>query len=542
MPTLTHEQQAILEAGRDPTFGNLLIEARAGSGKTFSLMKLLSLLKGTSALTAFNKAIATELKQKAESLSSAAKLNTSIGTAHSFGLGIYRKGSGIHSPKVSGGKVSFMLSDWLDARPRDQQYFRKGKYLVKNLVSHAKNAGFGLVDSPEHFPAIDDEEAWTSLAEHFNLDLELDSAGIALDRAIELAQLTLLESNRRTAQVDFDDMIYLPLLMNLQPIRYDNVLIDEAQDISATRRELCFRMLKPDGRLIAVGDRHQAIYGFTGADAASLSNIGRRANATTLPLTICWRCDAEIIAEAQKIVPDIVARPNAPSGSVSRINVKTIDRFLTGTLRPDEQVDKDLIPRAGDAILCRLNRPNVTMALTLLRAGLPARIEGRDLGNKLLGYVKSADPLYASRDLHTLLLAVEDFGQQQEARLLAAERFSAADLFIDEVACAVVLLERTIQQGGQRFADLEALVNSLFADDIPPGKTITLSSVHKAKGREWPRVFILGRGDYMPFWRAEAEWEKEQEQNLIYVAITRAERELIYITDVKSWLDNRKEQ
>jgi DNA helicase-2/ATP-dependent DNA helicase PcrA len=78
-------------------------------------------------------------------------------------------------------------------------------------------------------------------------------------------------------------MIYLPLLLNLPLSTYDNVLIDEAQDINATRRELAFRSIKAGGRIIAVGDPNQAIYGFTGADVASLAKHQRRAQATFCP-------------------------------------------------------------------------------------------------------------------------------------------------------------------------------------------------------------------------------------------------------------------
>ena len=66
--------------------------------------------------------------------------------------------------------------------------------------------------------------------------------------------------------------------------------------------------------------------------------------------------------------------------------------------------------------------------------------------------------------------------------------------------------------------------------DTPDGSqspVLTLSTVHKSKGREWDRVFILGRSKYMPSPYAKQEWQQAQETNLEYVAITRAMRELI---------------
>jgi superfamily I DNA/RNA helicase len=59
---------------------------------------------------------------------------------------------------------------------------------------------------------------------------------------------------------------------------------------------------------------------------------------------------------------------------------------------------------------------------------------------------------------------------------------------------------------------------------------ITLCSVHKAKGLEWNRVYILGRDSLMPSKFARQKWQMDQELNLIYVAVTRAKAELIEAT------------
>jgi len=101
-------------------------------------------------------------------------------------------------------------------------------------------------------------------------------------------------------------------------------------------------------------------------------------------------------------------------------------------------------------------------------------------------------------------------------------------------------MERCLANGHESFDALEYMISDLFADDIPPSGVVTLSSIHKAKGREWPRVFLLGKSDYQPFHRATKPWEKQQERNLIYVAYTRAERHLIHITGVQSYLDKAK--
>lgn len=541
MPNLTQQQQAIISAARD-TDDSLLVEARAGSGKTFTLLQLLEHLRGNTCLMAFNKSIAKELETRTVNLPFETRMSLTIGTVHSLGLRAYQKGEGIR-PRINGGKVAFIHKDLCQQRKSLADLFRPIGYTIQQIVSGAKNNGFGVQAANEQFPDASDDNSWMALMEHHNWDLELAANKIAPEVVIDHCRRLLELSNLKRNSLDFDDMIYLPLLFNHKLPTYNNVLIDEAQDISATRRELAFRSMADSGRMIAVGDEFQAIYGFTGADASSLPNIAKRAQATKLALTTCWRCDGDIINEAQRLVPDISARPDAPAGLVDHIDASTVETALLAQI-PVEKIQQlqaaNLIPAPGDAILCRLNRPNVSMALALLRAGIRARIEGRDLGKRLLSYVKQSNPRYAFISLAELAVDLETWGSEQSELLASKQRLSAAALLDDEVAAASLLIERAMQLGGNSYTALESLVTDLFDDDIPPTGVVTLSSVHKAKGREWPHVFLLGRADYMPFFRAEQDWELQQEKNLIYVAVTRAERHLTYITDVAAWIDSKK--
>lgn len=525
---LTPEQLAIIEHAATSR-NHLVVDAKAGSGKTSTLLELLPKLKGSVSFQAFNKSIATEVQAKATNkYGLMASMNWNISTVHALGLSIFRKAG--QKPQVSGGKSSFMLKDLIkEERPRDDDPIHLNTTHIRNLVGYAKASGFGLTSAAEDFPSLLDTNAWYALGEHYDLWDDLQG-GMSPEAAIEWAIDLLLRSNKRLSMVDFDDMIYLPLLHNMTPPTFQNVLIDEAQDINATRRELAFRVLAPGGKLIAVGDPNQAIYGFTGAAADSLPRIKQRAQADVLPLTICWRCDSEIIAAAQQFVPTIRARPGAPRGSVLSVNF--IDERPNGTDFLD-------LPQPGDAILCRLNRPNVAAALGLIRRGQKARIEGRDIGERLLGHIKHCNDAYAFAKPHELLSDLEYYAAEEEARLMQKKRESAAALLRDECEAAALLIERNVEAHGPNAAwsQLEALFQSLFGDDVSAKDVITLSSVHKAKGREWPRVFILGYSDYMPFFAASLDWELEQEDNLRYVAITRAEKELILVHGVQSALD-----
>ncbi len=556
-PVHTSEQLAILEAMAE-TSDHLIIRALAGTGKTTTLLDGLPSLRGDTLFMAFNRSIADELRHKsAAKLSFEALSRVNVTTVHSHGLRAFNR-TGLRA-KTLDGKTMFMLKDILEASSfnrNDDVWRNLGK--ITRLVGAAKSAGFGLSSSFEYFPSIDNLDGWEALAEHY--DIEEDLAGsTSLDTVIGLARKLLKQSNERTNSIDFDDMIYLPLLLNLPIPVYDNVMIDEAQDINATRRELAFRSLAPPGRMIAVGDSHQAIYGFTGADVASLDNIERRCQpaATVLPLTICWRCDGEIIRSAQQQVPAIRCRPGAEDAG----QVITID------FAEDNFLDR---PRPGDAILCRINKPNVAVCLGLLRRGIRARIEGRDIGKRLEHHVQKAAPLYASQSLSDTLLDLDTYREQEIAKFVAKNKpESAIAMLEDEIDAAALILERALELSlkfpsscslgvGCReagvcyaeangepnecganpgtYADFVQLLNELFGDDVS-WAYVTLSSIHKAKGREWPTVFILGYADWMPHHMAKMHWEQVQEQNLIYVAKTRARRNLILVNGAQSAID-----
>jgi superfamily I DNA/RNA helicase len=79
-------------------------------------------------------------------------------------------------------------------------------------------------------------------------------------------------------------------------------------------------------------------------------------------------------------------------------------------------------------------------------------------------------------------------------------------------------------------AGVVAKIESVFTDD-KNGTGIRLSSIHKAKGLENKRVFLLEpEGATVPHPMAKSKWQVEQEWNCRYIAITRAIEELIYVS------------
>lgn len=480
--------------------GSSIIVAVAGAGKTTTLVQALKLmLEGNKKvfLGAYNKDIAEEIKNKAPQ-----HQNLFISTMHSAGFKIWRSAA----PKVKvnankcrdifrNGLQEFRLSQRNDLADQLQQL--EGQIL--SLVSYAKQAAVGFTKK------VEDDKVWYDLIEHFNIDcLEQDSFVIKAARGVfKKSQQLDFES------VDYDDMILAPLVHKARPYTYDWVLIDEAQDTNAARRALALMMLKREGRLVAVGDPHQAIYGFTGADADALELIAKAVNAKRLPLTVTYRCPKNVVNYAKQWVNHIEAHESAPDGIVRDLGEK--------------KVSEDAGP--GDVILCRFNSPLIQQVYEFIGAGVPAKVLGRDIGNGLKSLVRR----WKAKSFNALQVNLENYVERETGKFRAKEEESKAVAVEDKVNCLFVIMERVKKKDADTKSPVEAICNeidTIFSkdDEGDNSKMVILSSIHKSKGKEWNRVFWMQTG---PSKWARQPWELEQEDNLNYVAATRAKSELV---------------
>ena len=295
--------------------GSCLLDSVAGSGKTTTVIEGLSRMKGDIFLGCYNKDIAVEIKSK---LFAKSIRNVNAATFHSAGLAAWKPLANKFL-KVDGFKCREIFKKLYD--------YNSNEYMAAtlNLVSLAKQAAFDV-----ELPAT--EEDWYELIDHFNVDCCEKE-----EMVISMAKQVLSESIKADFNiVDFDDMIYAPLIHNVKIPKYDWVLVDEAQDTNKARRILALRMMNPTSRLVAVGDPRQAIYGFTGADADSMQLLGDAVNAISLPLTTTFRCPKAVVKYAQTFVSHFEAAETAPEGSVTHL---------------PEETDLTTIAKAGDAIM-----------------------------------------------------------------------------------------------------------------------------------------------------------------------------------------------
>jgi DNA helicase-2/ATP-dependent DNA helicase PcrA len=475
------------------------IEAVAGSGKTTTILHATQFMGSDSvAMVAYNRKISEELKVRLKEMGIGP--NVRAGTFHSFGNSMWFKVAG----KVElNDKKLYDIADSMKV-PDNLRSF------VTKLVSLAKQRAIGVEVS------VNDYTAWQQIVDHFDLEETLgDGQSNLLDTqemvesGISFAMQMLAISTELCKKViDFDDMIYAPLIYDVKAWQYDRVLIDEAQDTNPARRMLAKKMLKVGGQLVAVGDPHQAIYGFTGADNNAFDLLATEFGCVSLPLTVSYRCPKSVVRHAQQFVDHIQAFDASPEGSVTTMDQSVFKKLGADALNSDA------------AILCRNTKPLVELAYHFIRKNIPAHVEGRDIGKGLINLMNK----WRTTSVSALMTKLDEYLVRETERFLAKGQEAKAEALRDKVETLGVIADCLPDMMRNHIAQL--------FEDTPDGqksRTLTLSTVHKSKGREWPRVYLYGRNKFMPSPFARQQWQMDQEVNLMYVAVTRAKAELIEV-------------
>ena len=502
--TLSGEQLAIVSHVDDGA-GHFIVRARAGTGKTFLIIQCLTLMRGQIAILAYNRKISSEIKHK---VAKAGHRGVDVSTFHGIGDRIIR--SVFKNAKLEGkgkGAAGYFKFD------RIAEELQIPKYLlsfVRKLTGMAMQHGAGVPG----LMSAKDQAAWRHLVSHYGIDSEIADDNVIVQ--VRGREFLILEGMRFAYQAlnlskkmlhevySFDEMLWGPVILNAKFPTYDWVCVDEAQDTNPIRREMAHRMMHARTRSFWVGDDKQAINGWNGADNDALDLIERKYACRVFPMTTTFRCAKAIVELARTLVPDYRAAPGNPQGTVSSIDEANFEKM---TLVPGE-----------DAIICRNTRPLVKVAYGLIRRGIPAHIEGKDIGKGLIALIGRFPHI---KNLSVLTGEMERYRDREVKRLSDAGQDMVADALIDKVEAVLAVIEG--MPAGSKADDLRQKIDSMFADTVDgdSAKTVTLMTAHRSKGLEFKRVFGFGRATYMPSKRAKQEHELQQEANLEYVLISR---------------------
>lgn len=451
--------------------GNLIVEADAGTGKTLTIKISLNFIPPSKSVVfcAFSSSIATELRKDIPSYVQAL-------TLHSLGLKSITGAFG--KVKVDGKKLFRIVINLIneDERKYISPMMKVVSLLKNNLLPPTNKSIEGLLF-------------------HHNIELPEN-----FDRFVTLTTKAFEKSNENTKVIDFDDMIFFSHLYNLPCKKYDFVFVDEAQDLNNAQISLVMKSVKPNGRVIAVGDKNQAIYGFRGAGIDSIPKLKQLLQAESLPLSICYRCPRTHVEQAQKYVSSIEVAPNAKDGKIIVI--------------PESELSNKI--SSGDLILCRNNAPLIAPCLDLISKGIKATIKGRDIGLNLATLIEKL----RSRTIPELKIKLEEWENNEIQN--AIKKNKNPQLIVDKAECLFSLIENS---GAKTPRQLAEHIRDLFSDEKAE---ITFSSIHRAKGLESENVFFL-QPYLIPSKYAEQDWELAQEKNLYYVALTRAKENLYMV-------------
>lgn len=534
--------------------GNGIIDAVAGAGKTTTLMACMAHTPNINDVIfcAFNKSIRDEIHKRLHKN----KKDVRVNTIHSLGYQMLRAKD---KYKLDNCKYDKLIKDpaFLDSieselnkilhchqyptiqeirnyHPSDsipEKEFVEGQKLVSVIVAR-------LLDINQKYRCTlsgDSLDDYDKLVKHFGIfaipsEKQMGNYPRSLWELLSpdefpcyvKAHQTLLAKGNALAMskgiVDFTDLLYLPYLYNLTSnYKYGFVFVDECQDLSPAQLYVVKQYLRNNGRILAVGDPYQAIYGFAGADCASFQRIKTAFDCTSLGLTDCFRCPQDVIKLAQTIRSDIKGF-KTEKGAVYTIHESKVNELIG----------------KGDLVICRFRDPLRGLAMDLVNKDLKVKIHPDELDLFIGDYKKNFTP----REVCEVLTedSVDGFFErvkQKNEKRIRIENKNADILLRDRIITEECnLLEETLEFLKSKFFEwqlntVESILKRLkvMLSD-PSEEAIKISTIHRAKGLENNRVFIL-KYDILPFLsKCTQEWEIAQEHNLHYVAVTRAKQVL----------------
>ncbi len=575
---LNDAQRTAQEAPRGP----LLIVAGAGTGKTRTLVARLAHFIATGippericAITFTNKA-AGEMKRRVFGKESTKQKGGGvndpfIGTFHALGLRILRR-----EASFFGRKSNFAIFDDHDSFDLVKKAHRA---LAPKTNGDEEKKKTSLRERPAFFAGKISEikNKFGVLEQLKNSSRQEDILAIKMWGAYERA----LALNNA---FDFDDLITKPVelfrahpdILTTYQNRFDAILVDEYQDVSPMQNELIKLLAGAHQNVSIVGDDEQLIYGWRYADLKIFLGFEKDwPGARIAFLEENYRSSGNIINAAAAVAANNqYRRPKTlwtknPAGAPIRITETADETEEAERIAQQIHAARRADPHETIAILYRTNAQSRALEQGLLRRQIPYRIFGgikfyermevKDIVAGLRYFSNGADTVSRARLEKNLTktifreLQTAFAGTDRAAKpTTLVELFLATTNYVDYLergfANASERKENVVELLGfaARFEDLQKFLEEISlvqAIDMPSKSTynkrqmtnnksnessVHLSTIHLAKGLEFDRVFIAGCAEgSLPHARSlENDEQLEEERRLMYVAMTRAKKEL----------------
>lgn len=371
--------------------------------------------------------------------------------------------------------------------------------------------------------------------------------------------------------VDFESVLELaaailaehPLAAAQVRERYRYFLVDEFQDVNPLQKLLLDAWIGDRDDICVVGDPRQTIYSFTGATSAYLTGFtAEYPHATVVRLVRNYRSTAEVVTLANRLTGAVGGRraagssaaaggkPSQPQalpgpplssqcghgpppefaeyddeGSEAAATAARARRFIDGgvparqiavLVRTNAQTERfeGAFGEAGVACQVRgaerfFERPEVRQAMGLLRAAARSARPANEVGT--------------AEEARHILVSLGMTPQPPPGRGAARDRWESLAALgqLAEDCCAA--------DPAAGLAEVVAeLTRRAAIEHAPELESVTVASLHAAKGLEWDVVFLPGLTEgNLPIIHAGTDEAIAEELRLLYVGITRARRHVL---------------
>ena len=362
---------------------------------------------------------------------------------------------------------------------------------------------------------------------------------------------------KRRGIVDFDDLLVMCVhalesdreFAARQRWQFRHLFVDEFQDVNPAQYRLLEGWLgiepgtaRAEGKfdLCVVGDPNQAIYAWNGADPRFLTEFTQRFDtAEVIRLEDNYRSTPQILTVADAVLgmgqrESRPLRANRPDGAVPTVTDYASDLDeARGVARAIRDRQSQRRPWSNFAVLTRTNAQALLFEEAFRAANIPHRVRGGgmflsqpEIKQALVELRRSpGNVAFASRivDLEEMVTEALTAGttgaegtNERAANLEGLVRLANEFVGIDPMGSTTSFLQW-----------VNGVITSRADEPDRGGNLVEITTFHRAKGLEWPVVFVAGleRG-YVPIGQADNQDAWDEERRLLYVAVTRAEQEL----------------
>jgi len=484
-------------------FGKNIIKVNAnpGTGKSLTVVELAQ----QAAKLGFSVLVMAFLKDNViELLEKINNSHVTVATSHSMGMGIIKNANFNKRIKVANWRLSAFLK-------KQETKNQKG---ILQVVSLCKA---NLTDDIE------------KIVNFYNLQLSSEDMGFAKN-ALNFIDTTL-------KNIDFDDMIYIPVKLKLVSAQFDLVILDEAQDQSLAQVELAKSLAK--NTLVLLGDDMQAIYGFRGA-----GNYAEIEDAVNFGLTKTYRFGSTIADYVNGRFNTNIIPAFEKAGQVLDIDHSGMIENLTDDSLIIARTNAELIPVALRAIVSdkqvQLTNKKLLSELSTMLIGASSETVHDICGENMIMLKGKYGDYYRCEK------CTQDTGKNVNVSMKKAGKptitKTSQETFETLRAMIFTLRENATSEDLEKYDDMIAIYSFLLENNTVQGaldelkklsnsnKGATLTTCHKAKGMQAENVYVI-MARFLEFAdkNRDNEFWLAQETNLLFVAMTRPETNLYLV-------------